>query len=595
MKREIAKDLYYVGVNDHQIDLFEGQYDVPNGMAYNSYVIKDELIAIMDTVDIHFANEWLANIKEALDGSMPTYLILQHMEPDHSASLMKFLEVYPKTLIVGNAKTFNMVKNFFHKDIEKKLVVSEGNTLNLGNHNLQFVFAPMVHWPEVMMTYDISAKIFFSADAFGKFGALDIEEEWACEARRYYFGIVGKYGMQVQNLLKKASGLEINMICPLHGPMLKENLSYYLGLYNTWSSYSYETEGVAIFYTSVYGNTKDAALRLEEKLKEEGCPKVAISDLARSDMAECVEDAFRYGKIVLATTTYNAEIFPFMNTFIDALVERNFQNKQIAIIENGSWAPQVVKVIKAKLEKCKNITYVEPTIKIMSALSEENINEISVLAKTLCEEYKLAQETKHEIDPKALYNIGYGLYVVTCKDGAFDNACIVNTVTQVTNTPLIVSVTINKANLTCEMVKKTKELNINCLSVDAPFKVFEDYGFVSGRDKNKFEGVDVVRSGNGLVYLTQYTNALLSLQVKSSIDLGTHEMFICEVTESKVFNKKESMTYAYYQANVKPKPEAKGKGYVCTVCGYVYEGEELPEDFVCPLCKHGASDFEKIQ
>ena len=381
----ITKDIIYIGVNDHQIDLFEGQYDVPNGMAYNSYVILDQKIAVFDTVDANFTDQWLANLSEALGGRKPDYLIVQHMEPDHSANLKKFIEVYPDTVIVGNAKTFTFIANFFEGlDLgDKKLVVKDGDTLSLDSHELKFVFAPMVHWPEVMMTYDTTDKVFFSADAFGKFGALDVEEDWACEARRYYFGIVGKYGAQVQALLKKAGALDIQTICPLHGPVLTENLPYYLGLYNTWSGYGVESEGVFIAYTSVYGNTKKAAEMLAEKLTALGCPKVAIADLAREDMAESVEDAFRYGKLVLATTTYNADIFPFMKHFILDLTERNYQNRTIGIIENGSWAPTAAKVIKGMFEKSKNITWLDTTVTITSAVKSANIQQIDALAEEL--------------------------------------------------------------------------------------------------------------------------------------------------------------------------------------------------------------------
>lgn len=381
--KHVTNNIYYVGVNDHQLDLFEGQYIVPNGMAYNSYVIMDEKIAILDTIEINFKDEWLNNLKEVLKDRKPDYLIVQHMEPDHSANIMEFLKVYPDTIVVSNAQAFKMMYQFFHQEIEHKLIVNNGDKLNLGGRELTFMFAPMVHWPEVMMTYDENSKVLFSADAFGKFGALDVEEEWACEARRYYFGIVGKYGMQVQNVLKKAATLDIQTICPLHGPVLSENLPYYLNLYNIWSSYGVETEGVFIAYTSVYGHTKEAALLLEEELKKAGCPKVAIADLAREDMAECLEDAFRYGKVVLATTTYNMEIFPFMSDFITRLVEHGFQNKQIGIIENGTWAPQVEKIIKAKLASAKNITFVEPVVKIVSAMDENNIKQIKELAEVL--------------------------------------------------------------------------------------------------------------------------------------------------------------------------------------------------------------------
>lgn len=595
--KKLQNDIYYVGVNDHQIDLFEGQYIVPNGMAYNSYLIEDELIAVLDTVDINFGQEWLKNIKEALNGRRPTYLIVQHMEPDHSANIFNFLKEYPDTYVIGNQKTFKMLEQFFHQDVKNFMVVNEGDILNLGHHILRFVFAPMVHWPEVMFTYDETSHTLFSADAFGKFGALDVDEEWACEARRYYFGIVGKYGVQVQNVLAKAAALNIEHIYPLHGPQLDDNLGYYLNLYNTWSSYQSESEGVAIFFTSVYGNTKKAVELLKEKLEAYHCPKVVLCDLAREDMAEAVEDCFRYPNIVLATTTYNSSIFPFMNTFIEHLVERNFQNKTVALIENGSWSPMAAKVMKDKLSKCKNLTFIEPAVKILSSMTAQNEVEIDNLAKNLCEEYlSLAEVKEKEFDPKALYNIGYGLYVVTSNDGKKDNGFIVNTVSQFTSNPYRVVVGIAKANYSHATIKTTKKMNVNVLTTDTPFDLIKQFGFVSGRDTDKFKGEEVLRSSNGLVVLKQHVNAYLSLEVEQYIDLDSHGMFICKVVESKIISSKETLTYAYYQKNIKPRrEETKKKGYVCKVCGYVYEGDELPEDFICPLCKHPASDFEKIE
>ena len=380
----IARDIKYIGVNDHKTDLFEGQYIVPNGMAYNSYLIADEKIAVMDTVDAAFTEEWLSNLETALEGRKPDYLIVQHMEPDHSANIMNFLKAYPEATVVASAKAFAMIQNFFGTDLaENRMVVGDGDTLSLGRHELTFVAAPMVHWPEVIVTYDSTDKVLFSADGFGKFGALDAEEDWACEARRYYIGIVGKYGAQVQNLLKKAAKLDIGIICPLHGPVLNENLGYYINLYDIWSSYRPEEEGVIIAYTSVYGNTKKAAELLAEKLKAGGCPKVVVNDLARCDMAEAVEDAFRYSKLVLATTTYNADIFPFMKEFIHHLTERNYSNRTVAFIENGSWAPNATKTMQGMLEKSKNLTYTEATVKILSALNEESVAQIDALAKEL--------------------------------------------------------------------------------------------------------------------------------------------------------------------------------------------------------------------
>ena len=593
----ITDDIRYIGVNDHIVDLFEGQYDVPNGMAYNSYVIIDSKIAVMDTVDIKFTHEWLDNLAEALNGRKPDYLIVQHMEPDHSANIKNFLKTYPDAAVVANAKTFAMMDNFFGPGLcENKVEVNNGDSLSLGRHELTFVFAPMVHWPEVMVTYDAADKVLFSADGFGKFGALDVEEDWACEARRYYVGIVGKYGAQVQNLLKKAAELDIEKICPLHGPILTENLGYYLDLYNTWSSYGVETEGVLICYTSVYGNTKKAVELLAEKLKEKGCPKVVVNDLARADMAECVEDAFRYGKIVLATTTYNADIFPFMREFIDHLTERNFRNRTIGLIENGSWAPLAAKVMKEKLSVCKNITWAENTVKIMSAMDQENSEQIEALAEELCRDYiERDPKSANKNDLTALFRIGYGLYVVTSNDGKKDNGLIVNTVTQVSDNPNRIAVNINKANYSHHVIKQTGIMNVNCLSVEAPFSVFESFGFRSGRTADKFEGSQPSRSDNGLVILPHYINAMFSLKVEQYVDLGSHGMFICSITEARVISDKETMTYTYYQQNVKPKPKTEGKkGFVCKICGYVYEGDELPEDFVCPLCKHGPIDFEPI-
>ncbi|MDE5855013.1 MAG: MBL fold metallo-hydrolase [Ruminococcus sp.] len=382
--KNVTNDIFYIGVNDHKVDLFEGQFDVPNGMAYNSYVIMDKKTAVLDTVDINFGDEWLTNLKEVLGDKKPDYLIVQHMEPDHSANIEKFVKEFPETIVVGNTKTFTMINAFFPElEISNKLTVKDGETLNLGNHELTFIFAPMVHWPEVMVTYDNTDKVLFSADGFGKFGALDTDEDWACEARRYYFGIVGKFGMPVQTLLKKASSLDIQIICPLHGPILTENLGYYINLYNIWSSYGIESEGVFIAYTSVYGNTKKAAELLKDKLIEKGCPKVAIADLAREDMAECVEDGFRYGKLVLATTTYNGEIFPFMNRYINELTERNYQNRTIGIIENGTWAITAGKCIRSKFEKSKNITWLDTTVTIKSAVKTENISQIEAMADEL--------------------------------------------------------------------------------------------------------------------------------------------------------------------------------------------------------------------
>ncbi len=596
---KITNDILYVGVNDHDVDLFEGQYVVPSGMAYNSYVIMDEKIAVMDTVDARFTHEWLDNLEKALNGAKPDYLVVQHMEPDHAANIYNFSKVYPDTKIVANAKTFVMMQNFFRDlDLEgKKVEVENGGSLSLGKHVLNFVFAPMVHWPEVMVTYDSTDKVLFSADGFGKFGALDVKEDWEDESRRYFIGIVGKYGAQVQRLLKAAATLDIQIICPLHGPVLTENLGYYLDKYNTWSSYAVEKEGVVIAYTSVYGHTKKAVDVLANKLKEKGCPKVIVHDLARCDMSQAVADAFCYGKLVLATTTYNADIYPFMKTFIEHLTERNFQNRTIGLIENGSWAPLAGKIMREMFEKSKKISWLNNNVKIMSSLSGENMEQLEAMADELCKEY-VAQspEKANKNDMTALFKIGYGLYVVTSNDGTKDNGLIVNTVTQLTDNPNRIAVNINKANYSHHVIKNTGVMNVNCLSVDAPFEIFQRFGFQSGRTADKFAGMETLRSDNGLVFLPKYINAFMSLKVEQYVDLDTHGMFICTVTEARVMNDRETMTYNYYHSNVKPKPQTEGKkGFVCKVCGWVYEGDTLPDDIVCPLCKHGAADFEPIE
>ncbi len=593
----ITSDIRYIGVNDHSIDLFEGQYIVPNGMAYNSYAILDEKVAIMDTVDKNFTHEWLDNIRETLQGRSPDYLVVQHMEPDHSANIDKFLSAYPQTTVVSSAKAFAMMKNFFGTDYaDRRIVVGEGDTLPLGKHVLTFVTAPMVHWPEVIVTYDSYDKVLFSADGFGKFGALDVQEDWACEARRYYIGIVGKYGPQVQALLKKASKLDIQTICPLHGPVLTENLGYYINLYDTWSSYRVESDGIVIAYTSVYGNTRAAAELLAQKLAEKGCPKVVLNDLARCDMAEAVEDAFRYGKLVLATTTYNADIFPHMKEFIHHLTERNYQNRTVALMENGSWAPMAAKVMRKMLEGSKNLTFTDTTVKILSALNADSRSQIEALVEELCQEYLARQDnTANKNDMSALFNIGYGLYVVSSNDGKKDNGLIVNAVTQLTDSPNRVAVTINKANYSHHVIRKTGVLNVNVLDTSAPFFVFQHFGFQSGRTIDKFAGFEELRSDNGLRFLPRYINSFLSLKVEQYVDLDTHGMFICTVTEARVMSDRDTMTYSCYQNNVKPKPETAGKqGFVCKVCGWIYEGDNLPDDIVCPLCKHGAADFEPI-
>jgi len=596
MLKKVTDTILYVGANDHEVDLFEGQYIVPNGMAYNSYVILDEKVAVMDTIDASKTVEWLKNIEKALAGRQPDYLVVQHMEPDHAASVEAFVHAYPEVTVVANKKTFVMIGQFFPKlELQSTLCVENFQSLSLGKHTLTFAFAPMVHWPEVMMTYDSYDKVLFSADGFGKFGALDAKEDWDDEARRYFIGIVGKYGKQVQNILKVAATLDIQIICPLHGPVLTENLSHYIKLYDLWSSYTPETDGVVIAYTSVYGHTKEAAQLLALELRKRDVPNVIVHDLARCDMAQAVSDAFRYEKLVLATTTYNADVFPFMRTYLDKLTERNFQNRTVAMIENGSWAPTAIKVMKEKLAGSKKITYTENNVTIMSAMTEENVKEIGRLADELAASYVAADVQDGFVDPTALFNIGYGLYVVTSNDGTKDNGLIVNTVTQVTNTPNRVAVTINKLNYSCEVIAKTGKLNISTLSQEASFAIFERFGFHSGRDTDKFAGFDhVQRAANGLLFLDKFVNAFICCKVVNQLDLGTHVMFICDVTQCANLNKTETMSYTYYLQNVKPKPDSEKKGFVCKICGWVYEGDTLPDDIVCPLCKHGAADFEPL-
>ena len=593
----ITKDIKYIGVNDHNIDLFESQYKVPNGVSYNSYIILDEKIAVIDTADANYTHEWLDNLQEALNGKKPDYLIVQHMEPDHSANILNFANLYKEAKIISSAKAFNMMSQFFKSDFEdRKIIITEGDTISLGKHTLSFVSAPMVHWPEVMVTYDSYEKVLFSADGFGKFGALDTKEEWIDEARRYYIGIVGKYGTQVQNLLKKASALEIEKICPAHGPVLTENLGYYLNLYNTWSSYQAETEGIMIAYNSVYGNTRKAIIKLEAKLKAKGCPEVAVFDLARCDMHDAIAKAFKYSKLIVATTTYNADIFPATRIFLEGLKERNYQNRTVALIENGTWAPNAKKVMQGIFEECKKITFAENTVTIKSALIEESTNQLEALTDELCRNY-IAWDSKkaNKNDLKALFNIGYGLYLVTSNDGKKDNGLIVNTISQVSISPDKIAVTINKDNYSHHVIKQTGKLNVNCLTTETPFSIFEKFGFQSGRTTNKYDGCTPLYSDNGLVFLPKYINSFMSLKVEKYVDLDSHGMFICSITESRVISDIETMTYSYYHANVKPKPQTEGKvGFVCKICGYIYEGETLPDDFVCPLCKHGASDFEPI-
>ncbi len=595
----INEDVTYLGSSDRRIALFENSYPLTNGVSYNTYLIDDGETALLDTADSAVMQAFMENLFSVLKGRKLDHIIIQHMEPDHCASLGLVVENFPEAKVYGTMQVKKMVQQFFGIDLGERFVtVKEGDTLSVGKHTLQFVAAPMVHWPEVMMTYDSYERALFSADGFGKFGALDVEEDWVDEARRYYIGIVGKYGRQVQAVLKKASTLNISMILPLHGPFLYKDLPYYLNLYNTWSSYDVEKDGVVVCYTSVYGHTKAAVDKLVDELKACNAPEVKVYDLARCDMSEAVADAFSYSKLVLATTTYNADIYPFMKEFINHLTERNFQNRMIGFIENGSWAPLAAKTMKDMLSKSLNLTFVDPVVHIRSSMNDANKEEIEKLAKALCIDYVARDEKQaNKNDMKALFSIGYGLYVVTSNDGKKDNGLIVNTVVQLTDNPFRVMVSINKDNYSHHIIKQTGIMNVNCLNQEAPFRIFQQFGFQSGRNADKFKDEkEILRSDNGLIFLPRYINAFFSLKVEDYKDMGTHGMFICSVTEARVINNVETMTYTYYQKNVKPKPETQGrKGFVCKVCGYIYEGDELPDDFVCPLCKHGAADFEPIQ
>jgi flavorubredoxin/flavin reductase (DIM6/NTAB) family NADH-FMN oxidoreductase RutF len=593
MIKTITKDIKYIGVDDLDIDLFEGQFVVKDGISYNSYVIDDTSIAILDTVDIHKSELWLHNLGEVLGKKQPEYVILQHMEPDHCGSLEKLLLKYKHLKVVGNSKTHQYIRQFFPDLKYHEIVVGNGQELNLGNHVLKFVFAPMVHWPEVFFTYDETEKVLFTADAFGSFGALERKVNWIEEARRYYFGIVGKYGRQVQAVLNVASTLNIEKILPLHGPVLEENLSYYLGLYNTWSSYLPEKKGILVVYTSIYGNTKEAINYTVSKFSN--FVETKVIDLARFDIYEAIAQAFKYDTLLLASTTYNIELFPVMQQFLTMLKERNYSNRRVAIIENGTWAPNVINKIKSIFADAKEITYTKNLVTVLSAINSDVKSKLDALADELSSTY-VPLELKHGmLDVGTLFNISYGLYVVTTNDGKRDNGLIVNTVTQVTNTPNRVAVTINKVNYSSDTILKTGKMNINILTTKTSFDIFKQFGFQSGREVDKFAGKEVKRSLNGLAVLDDSINGYISLQVVDKpVDLGTHYMFICDVVEAAKINSDPSCTYTYYQESIKPKPAQKKVGFVCTVCGFVYEGDELPKDYICPLCKHGIEAFEKL-
>lgn len=608
---KIQDDLYWIGGSDRRLALFESVFPIPRGVSYNSYLLKDEKTVLLDTVDKAVAGIFFENLEYALGGKNLDYLVINHMEPDHCATVEEVVLRYPNVKIVCNVKIIAMIKQFFNFDIDSRaVIVKEFDTLNLGRHTLTFIMAPMVHWPEVMVTYDTTDKILFSADAFGTFGAIngnlfadevDFEGEWLDDARRYYTNIVGKYGTQVQALLKKASTVEINMICPLHGPVWRSKIDWFIDKYQKWSTYTPEDNAVMIAYASVYGNTENAANILAARLSQRGVKNIAMYDVSVTHPSVIVAEAFRCSHLVFASTTYNAGIFCNMETALLDIKAHNLQNRTVAFIENGSWAATSGKLMNEIISKLKNMTILEDTVSLKSSLKENQMEQLDKLANAIVDSMginKTAPVSESKVDANAMFKISYGLFVLTAKDADFDNGCIINTVSQVTDTPKRISITVNKANLTHDMIVKTGEFNVSVLTTEAPFKVFQHFGFNSGRDMNKFENCeDIERSDNGIAYISKYTNSYISAKVISAEDYGTHTLFVADVTEAHVLSNVPSVTYDYYFQHIKPAPKPlpkEQKGFVCKICGYVYEGDTLPDDFICPLCKHGAEDFEPI-
>ena len=614
--KKISNDITWVGANDRRLAMFEGVYSVPYGVAYNSYLLTDEKTVLFDTVDKAVRERFLENIEYALGERTLDYIVVQHVEPDHSAALRDLARIYPDVKIVCNEKILTLLEQFFNFDLRSRVfIVKEGDTLNTGTHELRFIMAPMVHWPEVMVTYDATERVLFSADAFGSFGALngasfadevDFERDYLDEARRYYANIVGKYGTQVSTLLDKASGLAIEMICPLHGFVWRKDLNYIISKYLLWGSYEPEENGVLIAYASVYGNTENAAEILACKLRERGI-QTAMYDVSVTPASEIVSAAFKWSHIALASTTYNAGIFIEMEAFINDLTAHNIQNRTVAIIENGSWAPTSGELIREKMETCKNITIIDAGVSLKSSIKEDQLKDIERMADMINESLKntaqpaaqvAADETTNVIDPSTVFKLTYGLFVLTAKDGDKDNGCIINTVTQITQTPLRISIACIKANYTCDIISRTGEFNVSILSESVPFSTFQRFGFQSGRDVDKFAGFALnARTNNGIRYIPEHVNGVISGKVVDSYDYGSHMLYIADVTQAITLSGEKSVTYQYYFDNIKPKPQPpkeEKKGYVCKICGYVYEGEPLPDDFICPICKHGAVDFEKL-
>lgn len=614
--RKVTEDLYWVGGNDRRVAVFEGVYSVPAGVSYNSYLLMDEKTVLLDTVDKSVKNVFFENMEAVLGERKLDYMVVHHMEPDHAEAIQEVVMRYPEVKIICNQKTQEMIRQFFTFDIDARAVlVNEGDSICFGRHEHVFVMAPMVHWPEVMVSYDKTDKILFSADGFGVFGALngalfadevDFEREYLDEARRYYTNIVGKYGDQVQTLLKKAAGLEIEMICPLHGFVWRKNISDFIGKYMHWSAYAPEEYGVMITYASVYGNTENAAEVLACRLRERGV-KTVMFDVSVTPASEIIAAAFKWSHLVFASTTYNAGIFVNMEALIHDLTAHNIQNRTVAFIENGSWAPTSGALMRVQFEKCKNMTILDQQITIRSSLKENQLAEIDALADQLADTIPASEKKMHTltkrkegeavIDPGAMFKLSYGLFVLTAREGQKDNGCIINTVMQVTDATKRIAIAVNKANYTHDMIRRTGVFNISVLSTDAPFRLFCQFGFQSGRDADKFtENENIVRTLNGLRYVEESSNAVISCKVIREVEFDTHTMFLAEVTEAAVLNSTPSVTYQYYFDHIKPQPQptTEKSGYVCKICGYIYEGDELPDDYICPLCKHGAEDFEKL-
>ena len=609
--KKMTEDLYWVGGNDRRLALFENVYPIPRGVSYNAYVVLDEKTVLLDTVDNSVSPIFFENLAHVLNGRKLDYLIVNHMEPDHAATIEAVVLRYPEVTLVCNKKTAQMMKNFFSFDVDSRVhLVAEMDTLCTGKHTFAFVMAPMVHWPEVMVTYDATTKTLFAADAFGTFGALggnlyadevNFQTEWLDDARRYYTNIVGKYGTQVQALLKKAATIEIETICPLHGPVWRKDIGWFIDKYVHWATYTPEEDAVVIAYASVYGNTETAANILAGKLADLGVRNVKVYDVSATHASEIVSECFRASHLVFLSTTYNAGMFVNMENLVHDIVNHNLQNRTIALVENGSWAPTAGGLMRAEFSKLKNCTILDETVTINSILKEAQLESMDALAEAIVDSMPKHEAPVHTADApveqNAMFSLSYGLFVLTARDGAKDNGCIINTVTQLTDTPKRISIAVNKANYTHDMIKKTGVFNVSVLSNDAPFAMFQHYGFQSGRDVDKFAGVQgMARATNGVYYLPYCTNAFISARVTQTIEFETHTLFIADVTEARQLSDVPYMTYAYYFANVKPKPSKlkEQHGWVCKICGYVYEGEELPADFICPLCKHGAEDFEKV-